>query len=465
MSLPPGPGSPRAVQTYHWLRRPTEFLTECAARYGEIFTIGAYMDGPFVMTSNPEAIQQIFAATYEDMHQPKDDEFGRLLGRGSLFILEGQGHRRMRRFIMPTMSPERMKGITDSVRLAVEEALDSWPIGTRFSLQHAMQDVLMKTTLDMLLGPHCGERSRALGRLFSGTYVEFASPLMMLPIHYQTYLGRGPWVRIVELARQARAILTDEITERRAKKQPPGNDVLSMLLQTRDATGEALTDDELRDSIITLFVAGHDTTANALSWAFTCLLENPAAHRRLVEELRGAAKNGVLSDEQIASLPFLEATVREVLRLRPIFPGTTRTLRQPLRLLGYDLPIGTRVAPSIYLVQRRPEIFPEPDRFLPERFLQPRPLQHDFIPFGGGMRRCVGGASVSMQMKMILATCLLRAELRAVPGPNARTVRAFISLAPSGGVPAVLTARAPRTQRRAAPSVSLDANHLRTSST
>lgn len=452
MSLPPGPDSPRAVQTWRWLRRPTEFMEDCAARYGEIFSLRTYMDGDMVMTSNPEAIQQIFAANYDEVCQTKDEEFGQLLGRASLFILEGAEHQQMRRAVMPALSHAQMKNTVGLIRTLTEDALDAWPLGVPFSLRIEMQELLLQTTLQILFGGMSAARVQALGRLFSGSYQEFASPFMLAPINWQARVGLGPWVRMVRLARQSRAIITDEIRERRAREEDGGQDVMAALLRAQHPAGRALTDSEICDTLVALFIAGHDTTANALNWSFVCLLQEREACARLRDEICSVSAG---SDwERILSLPLLDATVREILRLHPIFPAVTRTLSRPMRLLGYDLSVGMRVVPCIYLTQRRPDIFPEPSRFLPERFLNRRHAPAEWMPFGGGMRRCVGSALVPMQMKIMLAAILSRATLRSAPGPAVRTTRAFISLAPSGGVPVILTSRAPRSEKRAGLSLS-----------
>lgn len=476
MSLP-GPQSSRLIQTLNWRYRPTEFLTDCAARYGEIFRLRTYMDGDLVMVWNPEAIQQIFACGYEQVHQPKDEQFAALLGGSSLFVLEGAAHQQLRRAVLPILGPGPMKATAALIQPLVDEALEAWPLGARFSLQAALQELLLKTTLRLLFGTEeAGARGcvAALAQVFAETYEHFASPLMLVPIGWQSRSGRGPWVRLLELAGRARAVITAEIVRRRAagERGRSGADVLSQLLGARPPCGHGLSDAEICDTLIALFMAGHDTTANALSWAFVHLLEEPALWARLVEELQGA--RGGPDWERVLALPLLDATVREVLRLHPIFPATFRDLRQPLRILGHELAAGTRVVPCIYLAQRRPDAMPQPERFWPERFLgRERELMPvPWIPFGGGVRRCVGSSVVLVQMKAVLATILARARMRPGPGPwvgagpRVRAVRAFISLAPSGGVPAVLVSRAARAgaadQRSRAAS---SANHLRISST
>lgn len=438
----PGPQSSRAMLTWRWLREPTELLDECADKFGEIFCLKTYAHNDIMIVSNIEAIQQIFAATYDDVHQRKHFEYNRFLGHQSMFVLEGIPHQQMRRSVMPALGPSQMKGSLALVSSLADEALDTWPLNTKVSIQSAMQALLLQTTLKLLLGAAPQGRVDSLARVFSDTYEAFASPLMIVPLKLQARYGYGPWNRLVRLSEQARALLQAEICERRSAGQMQGVDVLSALLSATHPSNRLLTDEEICDSLLALFMAGHHTTANALSWSFDSLLQSPEAHRRLQEEVREHWNGDAANLERVLSLPILDATVREVLRLRPIFPVTTRILARPMRLLGYDLPANTVVVPCIYLAQRRPDAFPQPHKFLPERFLHQGQAPPEWMPFGGGVRRCVGSSPVLMQMKVILATILRRATMDRFPGPPAKMVRAFISIAPSGGVPAVLTARA-----------------------
>jgi cytochrome P450 len=416
-------------------------MTRCAERFGEIFTLDLpTMGGKVVMTSNPDAIQQIFAASYEDVAQPKAREFATLLGATSLFVVEGSAHARLRRLVMPSLGPESVQRTLAEIQRQVEEAIDSWPLRVPFLLQEAMQALTLRSTVEGLLGRH-SPRTEPLARAYSVASQAFASPLILIPIELQERLGFGPWTRLVRAAETARELAGDEVRERRAHPTEDGTDVLSRLLKARDPEGLPMTDGELSDTLVTLLVAGHDTTANALTWMFSCVLRDPSLHLQLKEELEQAREGGRLVPEKVVSLPLLDATVKEVLRLHPIFPAARRTLLKSMRLLGYELPAGTHVAPSIYLAHRRAEVFPEPTRFLPSRFFQARPTAFELLPFGGGMRRCVGGIAAPVQMKLTLATVLDRAVLQLLPGPPVRTITAFISLAPSGGVPAVLASR------------------------
>ncbi len=439
----PGPRYPRPWQTYQWLRHPTELLTACRARYGEVFQLRCYGDGDMVVLAHPEAIRTVFAAGYDEVHQPKDAQFARLLGPASLFVAEGSVHQAMRRAILPALGQAQVKRHIEALQQRAEAAVCGWPSSGCFDLQAAMQDLLLQTTLLLLFGAGAPERLTDLGRVFADTYAAFRSPLMLVPIGMQARLGRGPWERLVQLSQKARAIMANEIARCRSQAQPEPS-VLASLLGTEQAAAQRLTDAEITDSLLSLFIAGHDTTANAMSWAFDCLLRSPGSAARLRDEVAGAFFPSPCW-EDILSRPYLDAVVREVLRLRPIFPVTTRTLRQPISIPGYELAPGTVIVPCIYLAQRRAETFPDPHSFRPERFLGLDPVPFEWMPFGGGVRRCVGSFSVQLQMKVLLASIVARVQLERQPGPLPRMVRAFISLAPDRGVVARVIGRsAPR---------------------
>ncbi len=432
MDVIPGPRAPRALQTYRWLRYPTELLDDCAARYGEVFRLRCYGDGDMVVLAEPTAIRQVFAADYDAVHQPKDAQFARLLGPSSLFVAEGELHQRLRRAVLPALSHARLREHILALHELATDTVESLPSAGWFDAQAAMHGLLLQTTLQLLFGRGAPQRLTRLAAIFAATYAAFRSPLMLVPIGLQARLRRGPWETLVRLSLQARQVMREEL--QRAQAQPGREPcVLSSLLQTEDGDGQRLSEAEIVDSLLSLFIAGHDTTANAMSWALDCLTQDRASYTRLQAELAPLCSAGPRWEE-ILALPFLDAVVREVLRLRPIFPVTTRTLRQPLSLPCAELPAGTVVVPSLYLAQRRPQAFVAPLQFRPARFLGDEPPPFEWMPFGGGLRRCPGSFSVQLQLKVLLATLITRLSLVRQPGPAPRMVRAFISLAPEHGL-------------------------------
>jgi cytochrome P450 len=270
----------------------------------------------------------------------------------------------------------------------------------------------------------------------------FANPLWLWP-RLQVDLGRwSPWGRIMNLKRQIDEMLFGEFARRRSGERAPGQDVLSLLIAARTEDGQAMTDEELRDQMITLLIAGNETSSTALAWAVHRILTHPPVLAAIRAELERVTGGGPIAPEHIPKLEYLDATVKENLRLNPIVPEVGRRLGRPPRVGGGDLPAGVAVAPSIYLLHHRPDLWPEPHRFRPERFLGLRPSPYEFLPFGGGARRCVGMAFAMYEMKVVLAQIFSRMELRPLPGYRVRLVRRSILFAPSRGVPVVVDKRA-----------------------
>jgi cytochrome P450 len=269
-----------------------------------------------------------------------------------------------------------------------------------------------------------------------------ASPTLLWPAFHWELGGWSPWGRLVRLRRRIDEILRAEFARRRDPGAPEHDDVLSLLVAARDEDGRPMSDEELCDEMMTLLLAGHETTATALSWTFHRILENANVHARLLEEIHRVVGTGGLAPEHVQRLEYVDATIKETLRLNPVIPDVGRRLAKPMRIGGVDLPAGVAVAPCIYLTHRRPDVWPDPLRFDPTRFVGKRPNPYEFFPFGGGVRRCLGMAFSLYEMKVVLAQVLARVELAAVPGYRVRLVRRSITFAPSEGMPVVVQRRA-----------------------
>ena len=275
-------------------------------------------------------------------------------------------------------------------------------------------------------------------------------PPFLLP-QMQLDLGPlSPWGRALRRKRETDNLILDEIARRRRDGTKGRDDVLSLLVDARDEASQPMGDAELLDELTTLLVAGHETTATAISWAFRWILATPAAEARLLEELEDAQREGPLTSARIASLPYLDATAREALRLQPVVPLVGRILERDMTIGGWDLPKGTAVVCSIYLAQRRPEAYPDPTLFKPERFLGKKLLPTEFFPFGGGIRRCIGMAFALYEMKMVMASLLVRTRLALASKRPIVTVRRSITLTPSEGLRVRLLEKRPATARAAA---------------
>jgi len=330
---------------------------------------------------------------------------------------------------------EVMREITDRV-------IESWPVRRPFPLQPQMQRITLEVILRTVFGIDEDAdlvrlRDRLTELLSLGT-----NPLTLIP-WLQGVLG--PLTgrrRMMQLMHEVDEILFAQITQRRAAGGAGREDVLAMLIEARDEAGQPMSDVELRDEMITLLVAGHETTATSLAWAFHLILQHPHVLEKLRAELRQVIGSGPVAPQHVAKLEYLDATIKETQRLNPILPLVGRQLHEPMRIGGRDLSAGVVAAPCIYLTHRRPDLWPNPERFDPDHFLGRRPSPYEFFPFGGGVRHCLGAAFAIYEMKLVLAQVLSRVVLRPAPGHTVRVVRRGITFAPSAGMPVVLDARA-----------------------
>jgi cytochrome P450 len=366
-----------------------------------------------------------------------------LVGRRSLLRLDGAAHHRERRLLMPPFHGERMRLYADVMRAITEHVIDEWPSGRAFPIHPEMQRITLEVILRTVFGLEEGARlTRLRDKLTRMLAFGAANPRLAIP-WLQVDLGRlTAWGRLRRLIRDTDAMLYDEFTRRRAEPLDGREDVLSMLLAARDEHGTPMTDGELRDEMVTLLVAGHETSATTLAWVLQRLLQHPDVLARVRAELDTVAGDGPVAPEHVARLEYLDATIKETLRLNPIIPAVGRFLTRPIRIGDRDLPAGVVAAPCIYLAHRRPDVWADPERFAPERFLESKPGPYEFFPFGGGIRHCLGAAFATYEMKIVLAEMLRRVELRSSPGYRVRVIRRGITFAPSEGMPVVVERRA-----------------------
>lgn len=445
MSLPPGPTTPTPWMLVRWMRTPFEVMDECRARYGETFTLRIGALPPLVLLSNPEHVREVFASAGDDMH---GGEIGSalkpFLGERSVIVLDGSAHRTMRKLVMPPFHGERMHAYGQQMVELTHASIDAWPVGKTFAAHEPFQQITLDVILRTVFGVDDAAARKTLGDQLTRLMDLASWPPLLIP-QVQRDLGPwSPWGRYLRESKIADDALLAQIARRRSEGPGGRTDVLSMFLEARDEEGRALDDHDLRDQLVTLLVAGHETTATALAWTLRWVLALPAVRERLLSELHAAQRKGPLTPERIAKLEYLDGTVREALRMQPVIPLVGRVLKQPVRLAGYDLPAGVAVAPSVYLVHQNPAVYDDPRRFEPERFVGRQYKAHEWIPFGGGIRKCIGMAFAIYEMKMVLATVLSRVWLRAAPGYVARPMRRSITMTPSEGMPVVADAVLPR---------------------
>ena len=391
------------------------------AAYGDTFALNIEPGAPWVMISDPADVKTVFTLRPEDF-SAATDILRPTLGPHSLLCLDGAEHLRQRKLLLPPFHGERMQGYREVMREATLAAIERMPVGEPFALREHTQAITLDVILRAVFGVTDGPDAERLRGPLSNMLGWFSGPLALLA---QAMIGpANPAVK--RYRRRALDPVDAElhriIAERRAAPDlAERDDILSLLLLARDEDGEPLTDDELRDELLTLLVAGHETTATGLAWAMERLTRHPAALERLTAEAR------------TGDTTFSDAVVKETLRLRPVIQLVPRRLLRPVELGGRTIPAGQKVVVSIYLVHQRPDIYPDPQAFRPERFLENPPSSaYAWIPFGGGIRRCIGAAFAQVEMEVVLHTLLANATFAPV-GPAEHAVRRAITLAPERG--------------------------------
>lgn len=430
--LPPGPRLPRPVAALNWTFRPIRFLEKCAERYGDCFTVQLPPPaGAVVHVHNPEGVKQVFTGDPEALHAGEVNaiELGSLLGENSLLTLDGQRHLRERRLMLPPFHGERMTQYGETMARIARESLAGWPVGRPFAMRERFRDITLEVILSAVFGLEPGPRTdsirAAVAKLMTATDHWAAA----IPILQRRLPGWSPWKRFVEARATVDDLLYAEIGRRRGELGGGERiDIMSMLLTAEYEDGARMTDREVRDELITLLAAGHETTTSGLSWTFELLFRNPQCQARLEEELASAQ----------GEPEYLDAVIKEALRMRPVVPAVGRRLKAPFELNGYLLPAGAIVVPDIYLAHHRADTYPDPYRFRPERFIEEQAGTYTWFPFGGGVRRCVGASFATFEMKIVLREVLAHARLGpATPRPD-RIVRRHVTIRPKRGTMAVL---------------------------
>ncbi|MDQ3936621.1 MAG: cytochrome P450 [Actinomycetota bacterium] len=411
-TLPPGPPLPVAAQTAAWILRPIEAMEACARRYGDMFTYRLARFGPLVFVSDPEDVKAVFTGSPRRLHAGEANAILEpVLGSESILLLDEDRHLRQRKLMLPSFHGERLRAYEEQMEAVALAELERWPRGEPVAARPRMQAI----TLDVIMRTVFGVEGMPELRTALKDMLEWTTARRRL--FMVAALGPGR-VGLAKARREVDELVYREI--RRRRKEPPGEDILSLLLQARDEDGVAMTDQEIRDELMTLLLAGHETTATALAWALEQLSRNPEAM------------------DAIDGEEMLDAVVAEVLRLRPVIVVVVRLLTEPMELGGRLLPAGVRVAPCIHLMHRRPEIYPDPAAFRPQRFLETPPGTYTWIPFGGGPRRCLGASFAQLEMKVVLRTVLRHARLRPTAAAPERIVRRAITFVPERGGRVVL---------------------------
>jgi cytochrome P450 family 135 len=429
--LPPKVELPRVVFMTRFMLHPDKLLDRAYREHGDFFHFVTPLDRTMCVTANPETIKQVFRGDPEIFRAGEANAMlGPLVGPHSTLLLDGAEHLRHRKLLLPPFHGERMREYGELMAEVAERHVSVWPKDQPFSAIESTQAITLEVIQRAVFGIEDGGRLDHVARLLRAVLDPMSNRWQMLTLMLapSSWGPRSPWGRFRQRVREADEAIYEEI---RARKADPATadrgDVMSLLLQARDEDGEPLSDKELRDELVTLLVAGHETTATALSWAAERLVRMPggwAALRQGGEE-------------------YAEAAGKEALRLRPVLPIVLRHLQAPMTIAGLDLPAGVVVAPSIYLVHRRAELYPEPERFRPERFLGSNPQggTYTWIPFGGGVRRCLGAPFAQLEIRTVMQTVLAQATLHA-PDPAPERIRLrHVTLVPSRDALVVMDGR------------------------
>jgi cytochrome P450 len=430
--MPPGPRMPRLAQTLAFMFAGPRFLEWCRRRYGGAVTLGTVFDDKFVMVFDPALVKQLFQGSNEQLHAGEANALlGPILGERSVLLLDGAEHLRHRKLMLPPFHGRRMQAYADSMRDAADEEIDSWPVGEPFALMPSMQSLTLGVIMRAVFGfdgrSHPAPDEEELRARLRDMVEPIAQPRGLLVMFTLGRLGRSSnATQRFEAGRRAvDNILYAEIARRRQDPDLDAReDVFSMLLLAEDENGARLSDREVRDELVTLLLAGHETTATGLAWTFDLLLHTPT----------------VLDRAREGDDAYSDAVVKESLRVRPVIPGVGRVVSgEPFQLGGYTIPPGVEINPSIRMIHRRPDLYPQPREFRPERFLgRDAPDTYTWVPFGGGTRRCLGASFALMEMRIVIERVLQRAVLRPVdPQPEKVQFRG-ITMAPANGVRVVM---------------------------
>jgi cytochrome P450 family 110 len=431
--LPPGPKTPQVLRMVSAIFRPTQTLEDYDRRYGDLFTLGAPGNAPLIICNHPSHLQEIFSHASQFESGRSNENLRVLLGNQSLILLDGDRHQRQRQLLTPPFHGERMRAYGQIIRQVTQQVIDEWQINHPFLVRQPMQTITLRVILRAVFGLQEGDRYEQLRQLLSALLESVSSPMSASVLFFrglQKDLGAwSPWGRFVRLKQQVDRLLYAEIRERRTQFDPTRTDILSLLMAARDETGQPLTDEELHDELMTLLVAGHETTASALTWALYWIYTRADIHAKLLQELETVDQD--TEPTTIAQLPYLSAICQETLRIYPIamfaFPRVSKTA---FRLEGYEFAAGTWFLPCIYLTHQRSDLYPEPKQFKPERFLERQFSPYEYFPFGGGNRRCIGLAFAQFEMKLVLATIVSQFQLALAYDRPVRPVRRGLTLAP-----------------------------------
>lgn len=432
MDLPNGPQAPLPIEFFKLAMWPIATLEARKKKFGDTFRVGPE-NPPLIYFSSPEALKTIFTAGPKQLSSSGIEALKPLIGKSSLILLEGKEHERQRRLLMPPFHGQRIHVYGRQILDIAENFIQNIEAGETIVVRKAMQEITLRVILSALFASkqeqHFEKLVRVTSSLLDSVGNTFGFFLLFYPF-LQTDLGSwSPWGKFLRIQKEVDELIYTEINNRRKSRESGQTDILSLLLSAKDETGCPLTDQELRDELITILFAGHESTGSALAWSLYWIDRFPDIRKKLLDELQETRED--INPEVIANLPYLNAVCQEALRLYPIVINSTpREVKEPFEVDGYCLPIGTRIMPSIYLAHHREQVFPQPKQFKPERFIENQFSPYEYLPFGGGNRQCLGMSFALYEMKLVLAALLLKPTVEYIYPSPLKPGRRGILLAP-----------------------------------
>ncbi|NET38710.1 MAG: cytochrome P450 [Cyanothece sp. SIO1E1] len=443
MNLPNALTKPPLIQKIQWIADPVGYMESAAQEHPDLFSAQVLGFGDsFVFVNDPKGIQEILTndrRTFAALGKG-NNTLEPLLGNHAIVMLDGDRHKRRRQLLMPPFHGERMRAYGQLIKTLTQKVFADLPLGQPFAARTAMQEISLQVILQAVFGLYEGERCQQLKHLLAALSDLFESPLkasfLLLPWLQKDLGAWSPWGRFLRQRQQIDQLIYAEIAERRANPDPGRIDILSLLMSAQDEAGQPMSDQELRDELMTLMLAGHETTATAMAWALYWIHALPEIRAKLLPELDTA------DDAVETRLPYLNAVCQETLRIHPVAMLTfPRVVQTPTELLGHPLEPGMVVMGCIYTLHQREDLYPEPKQFRPERFLTHQFSPYEFMPFGGGARRCIGEALAQFEMKLVLTEILARYELELVDNRLEKPQRRGVTLAPGRGVQMKITGK------------------------
>lgn len=441
---PKAKGLRRLLRVFYLILRPTNYMDDNVRRYGATFQIGADSESPLVYVGDPEIVRAVFALDDSMAETGRNNRVLQpMVGNHSILLLDGDPHRRQRKLLMPPFHGDRLRSYGALICDITRQVSADWQVGQSIVARPPIQSLTMGVILQAVFGLREGQRLSQLQQQLSTLLDFFSYPIsasfLFFPGLQKNWGMWSPWTKFTRLREEVRSLIYAEIRERRQllhdaeSTQTQKTDILTLLLQSRDEQGEAMTDEELHDELVTLLLAGHETTASAVVWLLYWIHYLPAVQSKLRAEL--AALGAQPDPMAILQLPYLSALCLETLRIYPITPTTfVRVLKSTQTIAGHDFKAGTALMPATYIIHQRPDLYPEPKQFRPERFLERQFAPHEFLPFGGGHRRCIGSALAMMELKLSVARLLQDFELTLIRPRPLRPVRRGLTMAPPASI-------------------------------